>query len=595
MKPRTQIAPRFVPLLLSLGFVIALSTLKLAPAHAQGQVQVTAADPMSAQQGTINLNVRVTGKGFKNGAQAKWFVTGTTNPGGVTVNSTSFVSSTELTANITVDDGATVADFDIQVLNSDGRGGKGTELFKITSKLTGSVACPAPAPLPSGDSKCYLALPGCLDSTFGGLGLGFVSTDIAQSNDSIQAMVVQPDGKIILAGSVFRPGTTTDYGVVRYNLDGSLDTSFGDPDPFNPTQRLGYAVTSVTTNSDYVKSLALQSDGKIVIVGESTPPNSSSVVRYNSDGTLDGSFGNGGIDLVNFGRRQAISARDVVLQADGKIVIGGSAVASNGAATGGFGLVRLLANGAIDSSFGSSGTVVMNPSGAKNGSAWIFSMAIQRVPAITGEERLVLGGASKISDNAKNDWTLMRFKPNGAVDTTFGSAGIVKTAFSGFGDGVLKLSMDPSNRIVAVGTTRFADANCGGRTIDIGIARYLQNGSLDATFAGGKQTIDIYGGMDQPYGLTVQQDNKVVITGYSNSSDGSITDIALVRLNADGSRDTSFGLTGNGVVTANLYGFDDYGIVVATQPSDGKILVGGSSVISSGTSYTDFIIARYLP
>jgi hypothetical protein len=87
-----------------------------------------------AEQGTINLNVKVTGKGFKNGAKAKWFVTGTTDPGGVTVNSTTFVNSTELTANITVADTATVANFDIAVTNADGRGGKGTELFAVTQK-----------------------------------------------------------------------------------------------------------------------------------------------------------------------------------------------------------------------------------------------------------------------------------------------------------------------------------------------------------------------------------------------------------------------------------------------------------------------------
>jgi hypothetical protein len=107
---------------------------------AQGQVQVTAAEPPTAAQGTVNLNVRVNGKGFKNGAHAKWFVTGTTDPGGVTVNSTTFVSSTELTANITVDDAATIANFDIYVQNSDGRGGKGTELFAVTPQ-GGPTSC----------------------------------------------------------------------------------------------------------------------------------------------------------------------------------------------------------------------------------------------------------------------------------------------------------------------------------------------------------------------------------------------------------------------------------------------------------------------
>jgi hypothetical protein len=95
---------------------------------------------MAAEQGTLNLNVKVTGKGFKSGAKAKWLVTGTTDTGGVTVNSTTFVSSTELSANITVADGATIANYDIQVLNSDGRGGKGTELFAVTAK-GGQTSC----------------------------------------------------------------------------------------------------------------------------------------------------------------------------------------------------------------------------------------------------------------------------------------------------------------------------------------------------------------------------------------------------------------------------------------------------------------------
>lgn len=126
---------RFAPTLIILSALIAITLSWLIPSSdAQGQVAVTAAAPTAAEQGTVNLNVKVTGKGFKNGAKAKWLVTGTTDTGGVTVNSTTFVSSTELSANITVADGAIVASYDIQVLNSDGRGGKGTELFAVTPK-----------------------------------------------------------------------------------------------------------------------------------------------------------------------------------------------------------------------------------------------------------------------------------------------------------------------------------------------------------------------------------------------------------------------------------------------------------------------------
>ena len=98
---------------------------------ASAQISVTSAMPNSATQGTINLNVTVGGKGFKAGAKAQWFLSGTTNPGGVTVNSTAFVNSNTLTANITVSSTAVVGNFDIVVKNTDGRTGKGSELFAV--------------------------------------------------------------------------------------------------------------------------------------------------------------------------------------------------------------------------------------------------------------------------------------------------------------------------------------------------------------------------------------------------------------------------------------------------------------------------------
>jgi hypothetical protein len=102
------------------------------PASAQS-VSVTSASPSSAAQGTVNLNITVNGKGFKRNATAQWFLTGTTNPGGVTVNSTAFVSSSELTANISVDSNAVVSGYDIVVTNTNASTGKGTELFSVLS------------------------------------------------------------------------------------------------------------------------------------------------------------------------------------------------------------------------------------------------------------------------------------------------------------------------------------------------------------------------------------------------------------------------------------------------------------------------------
>jgi hypothetical protein len=102
---------------------------------ASAQVQVDSTDPSAAPQGTVNLDVTIHGNGFKKGATAKWFVTGTTNPGGVAVNSTSYRSSSELIANITVAADATIAGFDVMVFSA-GRTGKGTDLFAVTAKGT---------------------------------------------------------------------------------------------------------------------------------------------------------------------------------------------------------------------------------------------------------------------------------------------------------------------------------------------------------------------------------------------------------------------------------------------------------------------------
>jgi FG-GAP-like repeat len=120
----------------TLFLVIFLAAVKPATA----QIQVNSANPSAAPQGTVNLNVTIAGSGFKKGATAQWFLTGTTNPGGVTVNSTTFGGTSSLTANITVTADAVISGFDIVVTNLDGRTGKGTDKFAVTAKGT-PVGC----------------------------------------------------------------------------------------------------------------------------------------------------------------------------------------------------------------------------------------------------------------------------------------------------------------------------------------------------------------------------------------------------------------------------------------------------------------------
>jgi hypothetical protein len=121
-------------------FAFIVVSLMLLADPASAQISVTSANPSAAPQGSVNLNVTVGGSGFKKGAKAQWFVSGTTNPGGVTVNSTAFNGSNTLTANITVAADAVISGFDVVVTNADGRTGKGTELFAVSSKGT-PVGC----------------------------------------------------------------------------------------------------------------------------------------------------------------------------------------------------------------------------------------------------------------------------------------------------------------------------------------------------------------------------------------------------------------------------------------------------------------------
>ncbi|MBI3468480.1 MAG: tandem-95 repeat protein [Planctomycetes bacterium] len=192
---------------------------------------------------------------------------------------------------------------------------------------------------------------GSLDPTFGG-GNGFVFTDLGgpNSNDQIHSIVLQPDGKIVAAG--YGGAAETDFAVARYNADGSLDTTFG--------AGAGFVITSIGAR-DEAYGLALQSDGKILIGGFANLANAEAVVvRYNSDGSLDGSFGGGdGIVIVGFSGTDAVGS--IAVQADGKIVITGSD-------DGRVGVARFHPDGSPDLSFGGGdGMVTVSNYGAAFG------------------------------------------------------------------------------------------------------------------------------------------------------------------------------------------------------------------------------------
>jgi uncharacterized delta-60 repeat protein len=208
------------------------------------------------------------------------------------------------------------------------------------------------------------AAAGDLDTSFG-VG-GKVVTDVSQAgsfDESANDVAIQPDGKIIAVGQAVNSGNgTSDFAVIRYNPDGSLDTSFGIG---------GQVLTDFNNSTDWALAIALQLDGRIVVAGYASTPNLAytfAVARYTSNGELDQSFGTGGKVTVFFNKifkggkslRPLVASliRDVAIQSDGKIVLAG--FADNN-----FGLARLSPDGSLDLNFGTGGKTILSLGGQR--------------------------------------------------------------------------------------------------------------------------------------------------------------------------------------------------------------------------------------
>jgi uncharacterized delta-60 repeat protein len=207
------------------------------------------------------------------------------------------------------DDGRAIA------IQSDGK------LVVVGSTTTGF-------PTPQSFAVLRYETDGSLDASFG-VG-GVVTTNFAGGNDAARGVAIQSDGRIVVAGQVTNPGPDTDFGVARYNTDGTLDATFGTG---------GLATTSIFTSADLVKDVALQADGKIIVVGDTSPPSSSdsdfTVVRYDTDGSLDTTFGTGGIARAGVSSSPSFpnhvdNVSAVAIQIDGGIVVAGWTFANGG-------------------------------------------------------------------------------------------------------------------------------------------------------------------------------------------------------------------------------------------------------------------------
>lgn len=410
---------------------------------------------------------------------------------------------------------------------------------------------------------------GDLDPLFGSGGK--VILDLG-AQESGTAMVLQPDGKMILGGST---GVPQDFAMVRLNPNGSLDPTFGSG---------GVVTINFLGDADAISGLALQTDGKIIAAGRATPDNTSlfviAIARFNPNGTLDPTFGSGGKATATLPDTNFSVAGKVVLDSTGKIIVAGGSGNTVTAQASCF-VARFNPNGTLDPTFG--GGIVAKHFGTTAGSEIFRGVAVQT------DDKIVASGAVGASgSHGAGDVVTVRYNPNGSLDATFGNGGVVFTDFSGGTDYSSAVRIQPDGKIVSAGST----IGSSTAAFDFAVVRYNPNGSLDPTFGDhGEVTTDFSNADDLLSGMVLQTNGKIIVLGLTDAArsprGSTIGDFALVRYNPNGSLDPTFGSSGFVVTTMGPEG--DSATEGVVQP-DGKIVAAG---IVENNGIGDFAVARY--
>jgi len=417
------------------------------------------------------------------------------------------------------------------------------------------------------------AADGDLDPTFG-VG-GKVMTDFNHSTDWANAVAIQPDGKFVVVGTTYKQNdfSDEDFAVARYNTDGTLDSSFGSG---------GKVHTDFPGLAAVPSSVLLQPDAKILVVGGAYPLftflGNIEMVRYNSNGNLDRSFGDNGIVTTVLDAGSYANA--VVQQSDGKIIVAGTLfvdVVIGDQSDTDFVLVRYNRNGSLDTTFGNGGVVSTDFFGREDDA---FSVLLQP------DGKIVAVGSA--NDPASYyDFAAVRYLNNGTIDETFGNSGTVTTDFGDQNfDRARSAVLLPNGKIIAAG---FAISQ-GGGVQNFAVARYTKDGVLDNGFSNdGKQQITFDNCCQSANQVLLQPDGKIITVGYANTED-SDSDFLLARLNPNGSLDSTFGVAGK---VRTSFGDLNGGANGAALQQDGKIVAVGFQATFSN-HWSEFALARYL-
>jgi uncharacterized delta-60 repeat protein len=354
---------------------------------------------------------------------------------------------------------------------------------------------------------------GSFDTTFGAGGI--VQTRMGNGPSGIMSMALQPDGKIVAvgnAGLTQKGKNYTTFAVVRYNANGSLDTSFGSG---------GITLTAIgpgnngidyfpSTFQDCANSVIVDSSGAIIVSGTANPNNGSlndnrvAVARYKSNGKLDASFGSGGIVFGPQIGGQPTNATSLAKTPSGNIVVGASVSSTSNVSinSGGISLFQFTSSGKLDTPFGTNGVVSgVVPAGATT--SFVNSLLIQ------SNGNILAAASSKF---ATNQQTLVSFTSTGAIDTSFGNQGFVVNADALGGKVLAKAA---NGDILVSGTAK----NPADNTNIFCAAAYLPNGSRDVTYGtNGLATAGISGRNVGGMAMSLQADGKIVVAGTASNT-----------------------------------------------------------------------------
>ena len=402
---------------------------------------------------------------------------------------------------------------------------------------------------------------GTLDTSFGRDGI--VITPFFGFDSSVQSLLIQPDKKIIAGGSVTKTGSTQ-FSLARYKVDGSLDETFGN---------------SGQVFTDYpelmvMSSMALQSDGKIIVAGNlynsSISISRFVLVRYDSNGILDTSFGIDGRVITNISDKlDRISS--VIIQNDGKIIASGAT--SDDVTYSDFAMVRYNSNGTLDTNFGNNGVVVTSIK------AWDYANAI----TLQNDNEIIIAGAiSKEFDlnlGFDYDFAVLKFDSKGHLDTTFGNGGNSIIGTRQANEKAFSVNILSDGNIVLAGehhSSKYAFM----------LTQLLPNGDLDTSFGNNGVVINSLSN-EFIESVAMQIDGKFLITEYHGTGGCCSADIKLIRFLDDGNFDPTFGT--NGIVTADFLNENNQANAIVIQ-ADGKIIIGG---VSGNQIHSDYGLARF--